>query len=100
MATASLTVFIVTRGRVDNGADEMRLIVKNMDATRESFNQAFTSEQLLQIFRMQLASGWDFSPDQWTPRQVKEALQGITPAWNEEEEPIYSKRLAKGIRGK
>lgn len=87
--TANLCVYQATRGRVDNGADEMRLIVRNIGNCRQSFVDQFTAEQLLQLFRMQLASGWDFYPDQWEARQVSEALQGVAPAWDNDETPLY-----------
>jgi hypothetical protein len=87
MATASLHVYAATRGRVDTGADELRLIVKNMGNCRESFLQAYSAEQLLMLFRMQLASGWDFYPDQWTHGQVAAALRGVAPTWDTDENP-------------
>jgi hypothetical protein len=90
MATASEACMKVTKGRIDNGADEMRLIVRNMNRARESFNSEYTSEELLQLYRMQWASGWDISPDQWTPRQVREALAGRAPQWDENEQPRYA----------
>jgi hypothetical protein len=72
------------------GGDELRLIVRNMDSTRESFNDSYTTEQLIQIYRMQLASEWDFYPDQWTARQVREALAGKVPRWTDDEKPLYA----------
>lgn len=74
---------------VRSGADTLRLVVQNMDGTREAFNDRFTLEQLVQVYRMQLASGWDFRPDQWTQRQVEEALAGRAPRWDDEERPLY-----------
>jgi hypothetical protein len=72
-----------------SGPEELRLCVKNMNATNESFNTQFTAEQLLQIHRMLLASGWDILPDEWTDRQVEEALNGKPPKWDKNECPIY-----------
>lgn len=75
------------------GADELRLIVQNMNVTRESFNDQYTLEELIQIYRMHLLSEWDFYPDEWTSRQVKEALKGIPPKWNKKtEKPYYGKK--------
>jgi len=74
------------------GPEELRLIVSNMNYNNEGFNEHYTAEQLIQIYRMQIASGWDFWPDEWTTRQVKEALAGIVPQWNDNEEPIYMKK--------
>lgn len=72
-----------------SGADELRTIARNMDATTESFNDRFTAEQLLTIGRAFLASEWDFYPDQWTARQVREALKGKPPRWDDNEKPVY-----------
>ena len=72
-----------------SGADELRLIVSNLNATREGFSDSYTAEQLIQIGRMLLASEWDIYPDQWTARQVKEALKGRPPTWDDQERPTY-----------
>lgn len=72
-----------------SGADQLRVIVQNMDATRESFNDEYTAAQLVTIYSMQLESEWDFYPDQWTARQVREALAGKPPRWNDDETPLY-----------
>lgn len=77
------------------GAEELRLIVSNMDATREGFNDDKTVEQLIQIGRMLLASEWDIYPDQWTRRQVREALKGRPPTWDDQERPTYDKPKAR-----
>lgn len=72
-----------------SGADELRIIVRNMDATTEGFNDRYTAEQLIQIYRMHLASEWDIYPDDWTSRQVREALKGKPPRWTDDERPLY-----------
>lgn len=71
------------------GAEFLRLLVQNLNACNETFLDPFTAEQLIQIGRMHLTSPWDFSPDQWTNRQVREALKGIAPHWTEGERPYY-----------
>ena len=68
---------------------ELRHMVSNFNRVTESFNQRFSMEELVQIHRAWMASGWDFHPDQWTERQVQEALQGKAPRWNDQEEPVY-----------
>ena len=73
------------------GAELLRLIVSNLNATTESFNDQYSLEELIQIHRMFLLSEWDIYPDCWTKRQVKEALQGIPPQWTRNERPKYSK---------
>ncbi len=75
--------------KLATGGDELRLIVQNVNTTRDGFNDNYTTEQLIQIYRMQLASEWNFYPDQWTPRQVREALAGKPPQWDAEEKPMY-----------
>jgi hypothetical protein len=81
----------VTQNEIDNlsGIDLLRLIVRNADHTRESFWDDKTPEQIVQIGRMLLSSGWDIYPDEWTERQVQEALAGKPPRWNRDEEPVY-----------
>jgi hypothetical protein len=71
------------------GAAFLRLLVQNLGACREGFLDPFTVEQLIQIGRMHLISPWDFYPDQWTARQVKEALAGNAPHWTNDEKPHY-----------
>ena len=73
------------------GAELLRLIVSNINATNESFNDEYSLEELIQIHRMFLLSEWDIYPDCWTKRQIKEALQGIPPQWTKNERPKYSK---------
>lgn len=74
------------------GAEELRLIVRNLDTCRESFNDQHTADELLQIGRMWLASDFDISPDHWTPRQVREALKGRPPTWDANERPTYGRK--------
>ena len=73
------------------GAELLRLIVSNLNTTRESFNDQFSLEELVQIHRMFYLSDWDIYPDDWTKRQVKEALRGVPPQWTKDEKPKYSK---------
>lgn len=65
------------------GPDELRRIVRNMDACTEDFNCRFSAEQLLLLGRALLASEWDIYPDEWTERQIREALGGKPPKWRE-----------------
>lgn len=64
------------------GMAELRLLVRNFDDCRESFNDHYTLEQLVQIHRMWMASGWDIYPDQWDGYQVLAALDGYVPQWD------------------
>jgi hypothetical protein len=76
------------------GIDELRMCVDALNGCREDFLAAvrdpFSAEDLLKIWRAWRASEWDFYPDQWTPRQVREALRGIAPRWDKDtEKPVY-----------
>lgn len=86
---------LVVDGQELSGPDEIRLLVSNMNACREGFIERFTPIELLQLHRMMLASGWEFLFDDWTERQVREALRGKPPSWNHDESPSYSKRAAE-----
>jgi hypothetical protein len=70
------------------GAEELRRIVRVMGDVRESFNDRFSAEQLLVIYRAHQACGWDYYPDQWTEGQVQAALRGVLPKWDDGERPI------------
>lgn len=71
------------------GLQQMRTMVRAFANCRESFLDQFTLTQAEMIYRMWISSEWDFLPDTWTERQVKEALAGVTPAWLEEGNPFY-----------
>lgn len=83
---------LVIDDQVLTGAEEMRLCVSNMNVNRESFNNRFTAAQLLQINRMLILSEWEIYPDQWSARQVREALNGTPPQFDENERPVYGRR--------
>lgn len=69
---------------------KLRRYVNLFDNCNEDFNSRFTIPELIKIAEMHATCGWDFYPDQWTDRQVKEALQGILPQWDSNERPSYS----------
>lgn len=74
------------------GAQELRAAVKAFDYCNESFLDQFTSEELIKIYRVLQKCEWDFLPDTWTKRQVKEALQGKVPRWDDSKDkikPVY-----------
>jgi len=71
------------------GADLLRLVTHNINYIREDFLDRYTVDELLQLYRMCLLSEWDVYPDEWTKRQVKEALLGIVPQWSKDERPMY-----------
>lgn len=72
----------------ETGADELRRIVNVLNNTRESFNERFSARELVRLGKAYLACGWDFTPDKWTEKQVREALAGKVPAWDDNENPL------------
>jgi hypothetical protein len=84
---------LMTREELERmtGAEQLRLIVSNIDHMSETFLDMYTLEEIVQLYRMCLLSGFDVYPDQWTRRQVRAALQGIPPSWDNDEKPVYLK---------
>lgn len=73
-----------------DGIDQLRTAVRLFANCNESFNQQFTAEELLTLWRAYRDCGWDIAPDAWTPRQVREALAGKVPKWQpRDERPTY-----------
>jgi len=72
-----------------NGIDKLRKMVNCFDYCRESFNERFSVKELSSIFDAQTKSDWCYLPDEWTERQVLDALKGIVPQWDEEGNPVY-----------
>ncbi len=81
----------------ETGIEHLRAVVAAFNNCRESFLDPFTPEQLLKLHDAWTATAWDFRPDQWSERQVREALRGVVPQWNAGgEEPVYTRaRKAK-----
>ncbi len=74
----------------ESGIEKLRRVVKLFDYCNESFNTTWTIEELLKLADTCWKSGWDFFPDQYTERQLYEALKwGILPQWDEREKPKY-----------
>lgn len=74
------------------GIETLRLMVKNYDGyCGDGFLSQFSLDELVLIHRLWMKSGWDISPNEWSERQMHEALyQQIIPKWNSEtEEPEY-----------
>jgi len=70
------------------GAEELRLIVTNLGHCREGFLDRYSAEQLLAIGRAQIACDWDIFPDQWTPKQIRGALLGRVPLFDDDGRPL------------
>lgn len=67
----------------------MRAMVRLFNNCREGFNEQFGMRQLEKLYDAYKACGWDIAPDRWTARQVREALRGVLPQWDDEERPMY-----------
>lgn len=74
------------------GIAQLRAAVVALGHVRESFLQRFSAAELLKINAAWLASEWDFYPDAWTERQIREALRGVAPRWDAAERPVYTPR--------
>jgi hypothetical protein len=67
-----------------DGIDQLRFAVKLFANCNETFNQRFTAEELLTLWRMYRECGWDIPPDDWKHRQICEALdRNRVPTWRE-----------------
>jgi len=72
------------------GIDELRKAVKLFDNGNEGFNQRYTAEQLVTLWRAYRACSWDIPPDQWDAPQLHEALElGWMPVWTADELPAF-----------
>lgn len=65
------------------GAEELRKALNVINGMRESFNDRYTAAQLITPWRALHACEWDITPDEWSDRQVNEALRGIIPQFRE-----------------
>lgn len=77
------------KGRTRTGIEMLRGAVKCFDDCRETFNQEYSPEDLIKIYRALLATADDIYPDRWTNRQVIDALNGIVPTWNDNLAAVY-----------
>lgn len=75
--------------------EKMRMAINAFSYCNETFLQRYSVKELFKIHWAMMASEWDFLPDQWTDRQVREALKGIVPCWDDEEQPEYAKLVRK-----
>jgi hypothetical protein len=59
-----------------NGIEELRIAVRLFNNCRESFNERYTAEQLLLLYRAYARSDWDITPDEWADDELDAALAG------------------------
>lgn len=70
--------------------ETLRHISSAFDYCNETLLQRYTIEELLKIYDAWMRSEWDFYPDQWTTRQLGDAIKkGRAPTWSDSEEPTY-----------
>lgn len=69
--------------------EEMRDIVNAFSWCPDGFNYRWSFEQLITLRRAWRKSEWDILPVDWTARQLREALDGVVPQWDDEENPVY-----------
>lgn len=76
------------------GIEELRSAVNLFNNCREGFNlserNAFTAEHLIMLYRAYQISGWDITPDEWTDTQVKQALEGKAPRFEETRQGLHA----------
>jgi hypothetical protein len=73
-----------------SAAELLRAVVAMCDFCNESLWDRYSVKQIVAIYAAYDQCGWDFAPDQWTTKQLREALQGIAPDWDRTEAPLYS----------
>lgn len=65
------------------GIELVRYAARLFDYCNETFNQQYSAEELLKIADACQKSEYDFLPDTWEDRQIKEAIAGKVPRWRE-----------------
>jgi len=73
-----------------SGVGLVRAVAKMTVSVAENFWEGLSSAEVLAIGRAHIAAEWSFLPDSWSSRQVAEALRGVVPRWDDDEEPIYA----------
>lgn len=81
------------------GIEELRELVKAFDRCSEDFLSRFTVAELLKLRAAWKLAEWDYYPDQWTEHQVKEALRGRVPQWDENGRPFERPRARRKLAG-
>jgi hypothetical protein len=80
------------------GIEELRRMLRVFNDCVEDFNMRYSFDELVKLYRAFRACGWEITPDEWTDRQVKEALRGKVPTWRlSNEEPFYGFTQAERI---
>lgn len=70
------------------GIDQLRAAVAAFNGCNESFLQRYDANDLLKLWRAWRASEWDIYPDQWSARQLRDAIcLGKPPRFNADDSP-------------
>lgn len=69
----------------------IRYMARLFDCCNETFNDRFSSEELLLIAQAHLVSEWDIYPDRWSEEQIQACLRNReVPNWDRNEQPTTS----------
>lgn len=70
------------------GIDGLRNMVKQFNYCNETFLQKYSIQELIKIGKALSKIEWDYLPDQWTEKQINDALNDRVPQWDSEGNPI------------
>lgn len=80
-----------------SGADLLRLIVQNMNATNEWANDNWSATELINIGTAHLLGEWDKYPDEWSREQREAAARyREPPRFDEQERPLPPLKRCRG----
>jgi hypothetical protein len=81
--------------------ERIRALVRFFSSHSESWNSQWSISELVAIHDAYQRSEWLIEPRLWTDRQIREALLGIAPNWEDGDassndlKPVYSTKAAK-----
>lgn len=76
-------------GEKECGIELLRKVVNFFNHCNETFNYRWTPEELVKLAQACWKSEWDIFPDEWTERQLYEALNGRAPQWEIQGRPHH-----------
>jgi len=81
-----------------SGVDQLRAAVRLFNNCNETFNQKFTPEELMKLWRGYKLCEWDITPDDWTHGQVRRWLMdGDLPTFHYSKHDQVMPGIAAGI---
>lgn len=75
------------------GIELLRCAVRAFGDCREDFLHGWSAGELIAIYEVWRECEWDIYPDEWSERQVKEAIAGRVPQWLDEATPVHTDKL-------